>query len=316
VKVLVTGGTGFIANELLMRLQKNGYDVYNLERYSAGRFSQQKEFPTVFGDIGEAASVKNILRELQPEILVHFAALTSVAYSYEHPIEVINTNLIGTINLAEACRTEVKNFKKMIFTSSVESYKDTPGVLQDEEKTPQEPDSPYGVSKVAAEKYLLYLFRNRDFPVFILRQSNAYGRKKDANFVVETIISQMLRGGPVNLGSPDPVRDFIYVSDLTDFHMKLIESEIQSGHVFNVGTSKPTSIKELSSLIATETGYEGRLNWNAKPPRPREIKWLVMDNQKAKTTLHWAPKIELREGIKKTIEGWQKYNEEIYNKRA
>jgi dTDP-glucose 4,6-dehydratase len=316
VKVLITGGTGFIANELLTRLKRNGYDLYNLERYEAGRFSQQKEFPTVFGDIGDAASVKNILRELQPEILIHFAALTSVAYSYEHPIEVINTNLLGTINLAEACRTEVKNFKKMIFSSSVESYKDTPGVLQDEEKTPQEPDSPYGVSKVAAEKYLLYLCRNRGFPVFILRQSNTYGRKKDANFVVETIISQMLRGGPVNLGSPDPVRDFIYISDLIDFHMKLIESEIQSEHVFNVGTSKPTSIKELANLIATETGYEGRLNWNVNPPRPREIKWLVVDNQKARTLLHWTPKIELREGIKKTIAGWKKHNEETRNERT
>jgi nucleoside-diphosphate-sugar epimerase len=118
------------------------------------------------------------------------------------------------------------------------------------------------------------------------------------------------------LGSPDPVRDFIYVSDLIDFHMKLIESEIQSGHVFNVGTSKPTSIKELANLVATETGYEGRLNWNANPPRPREIKWLVVDNQKARTLLHWTPKIELREGIKKTIEGWKKYNEEIRNERT
>jgi nucleoside-diphosphate-sugar epimerase len=305
VKILITGGTGFIASELLTRLQKNGYDVYNLERYAAGRYSQQKKFPTVFGDIADAASIKNVVRELQPEIIVHFAALTSVAYSYEHPVEVLEANLMGTVNLAEACRTEVRNFKKMIFTSSVESYKDTPGVLQDEEKTPQEPDSPYGVSKVAAEKYLIYLFRNRNFPAFIYRQSNTYGRKNDSNFIVEAIISQMLKGGPIYLGSPEPVRDFIYVSDLVDAHMKLIESDVQAGQIFNISTSKPTSIKELANLIATETGFEGQISWNAIPPRPREIKWLVADNRKAKTLLRWTPKTELKEGIDNTIQAWK-----------
>jgi nucleoside-diphosphate-sugar epimerase len=305
VKILVTGGTGFIAGELLTRLQKNGYDPYNLERYAAGRYSQQKRFPTVFGDIADAASIKNVVKELQPEIIVHFAALTSVAYSYEHPVEVLEANLIGTVNLAEACRTEVRNFKKMIFTSSIESYKDTPGILQDEENTPQEPDSPYGVSKVAAEKYLIYLFRNRSFPVFIFRQTNTYGRKNDSNFIVEAIISQMLRGGPVHLGSPDPVRDFIYVSDLVDAHMRLIESDIQAGQIFNIGTSRPTSIKELADLIATKTGFRGQINWNAIPPRPREIKWLVADNKKARTQLRWTPKTGLQEGIDKTIQGWK-----------
>lgn len=305
MKILITGGTGFIAGELLSRLQENGYDVYNLERYAAGRYSQRKRFPTVFGDIADAAAIKNVVKELQPEVVVHFAALTSVAYSYEHPVEVLEANLMGTVNLAEACRTEVRNFKKMVFTSSVESYKDTPGELQDEVKTSQEPDSPYGVSKVAAEKYLIYLFRNRNFPAFIFRQSNTYGRKNDSNFIVEAIISQMLKGGPVYLGSPDPVRDFIYVSDLVDAHMRLIETDIQAGQTFNISTSKPTSIKELADLIAIETGYKGEINWNAIPPRPREIRWLVADNKKARTQMQWIPKTDLREGIVKTIQAWK-----------
>ena len=305
MKILVTGGTGFIANELLSKLEEKGHDVYNLERYVTGRYSQQKKFKSVFGDVKDGGQMRNIIKEFQPEALIHFAALTSVAYSYDHPLEVIDANFIGTVNLAEACLKEANNFKKMVFTSSVETYKDTPGVLQHEENTPQEPDSPYGVTKVAAEKYLLYLFRNRGFPVFIFRQSNTYGRKKDSNFIVERIITQMLNGGPVRLGSPEPVRDFLYVSDLVDAHVKMVESDVKPGQVFNISTSKPTSIKDLAQIVAEQTSYKKEINWNAIPPRPREIKWLVADNTKARELLKWEPRTGLDEGITKTIHSWK-----------
>jgi nucleoside-diphosphate-sugar epimerase len=305
MKILVTGGTGFIANELLSKLDEKGHDVFNLERYVTGRYSQQKKFNTVFGDLKDAGQMRNIIKELQPEALIHFAALTSVAYSYEHPLEVIDANFVGTVNLAEACLKEANDFKKMVFTSSVETYKDTPGILQDEEKTAQEPDSPYGVTKVAAEKYLLYLFRNRQFPVSIFRQSNTYGRKRDSNFIVERIITQMLNGGLVRLGSPDPIRDFLYVSDLVDAHVKMIESDPSPGQVINISTSKPTSIKDLAQIVAEQTGFKNEIKWNAIPPRPREIKWLVADNTKARTLLKWEPRTNLNEGITKTIESWK-----------
>jgi UDP-glucose 4-epimerase len=306
MKILVTGGTGFIANELLSSLPEHGHDGFNLERYVAGRYSEQKKFNTVFGDLNDAAQMRNIIKDVQPEIVVHFAALTSVAYSYEHPLEVIDANFIGAVNLAEACLKEAKNLKKMVFTSSVETYKDTPGIPQNEDRTPQEPDSPYGVTKVAAEKYLLYLFRNRKFPVTILRQSNTYGRKRDSNFIVERIITQMLNGGPVNLGSPEPIRDFLYISDLIDAHLKIIDSNIQPGQVINISTSKGTSIQELAQIVAYQTGFKNKINWNSIPPRPREIKWLVADNTKARDILKWEPKIDLKEGIKRTIERWKR----------
>ena len=119
---------------------------------------ENRRYEIKHADIKEASKLTQVLTEIQPDVLIHLAALSSVQYSYDHPIEYIDTNLVATVNLAEACRRELKNFKKMIFTSSLYVYKDTPKILQKEERTPEEPNSPYGISKASCRKISLISF--------------------------------------------------------------------------------------------------------------------------------------------------------------
>jgi UDP-glucose 4-epimerase len=306
MRVLVTGGTGFIGSELLSILQNTAHDVYSLERHhgNTSNHNENRRYKIEEADITKAYEVTQLVEKIEPEVLVHLAAQSHVASSYDNPIEYIATNLVGTINLAQAC-IKLKNFKRMIFASSLDVYKDTPNVLQTEDKTPEEPNSPYGITKLASEKYLLSLFRNHKFPVFILRLANIYGRKRRPFSIVEKLITQMLEGrNEIDLGSPEPTRDFLYVSDAVNACMQLMGSKnIDEGKILNISTSTPTSIKELADIVITQTRFKNQINWNSGsiPSRPGDPKWLVAGNTKAKKILNWEPKISLDEGIQKTI---------------
>ncbi|MFZ0510505.1 MAG: GDP-mannose 4,6-dehydratase [Candidatus Nitrosopolaris sp.] len=309
MRVLVTGGTGFVGSELLLKLQERGYDVYSLERHSqigSSKIIENRRYEIKQGDIKKACKLTQIIREIQPDVVIHLAALSSVQYSYDHPIEYIDTNLVATINLAETCRREVKNFRKMIFTSSLYVYKDTPKILQKEDSTPEEPNSPYGITKLAAEKYLLSLSRNHKFPAFILRPSNIYGRKTGFDpSIVEKLITQMLQAkDEVDLGSPEQIRDFLYISDLVNACIKLMEStSIIPGQIFNISTSTPTTLLELADKVAEHTEFKNKIRWNSSsiPSRPGDPKWLVADNTKAKNMLGWEHEVSLDDGIQQTI---------------
>ncbi len=173
-RTLITGATGFIGSHLLPKLMEEGYDAYSLERYVTSRYvlGQRREFKTVFGDIREYFEVKRIIREVQPDIVVHLASVSPVSYSYDHPQEVIETNFLGTVNLAEACLREISHLRHFLFASSSEIYGN--GSNPKTEETPPNPNSPYACSKLAAEKYLLYMRDAYDFPVTILRNFNCY----------------------------------------------------------------------------------------------------------------------------------------------
>ena len=306
MKVLVTGATGFIGSHLVPRLVEQGYDVYTLERYVTGRYvlGQRREIKTVFGDLREHFAVRRIIREVQPDIVIHLAAISPVAYSYDHPYEVIETNFLATVNLAESCLREVPHFKQFLFASTSETYGNGPNPKTEE--TPQNPNSPYAVSKLACEKYLLYMRDAYDFPVTILRNFNTYGRKDNTHFVVERIIVQMLQGGAVKLGDPTPVRDFEYVEDHVSSYLTCLDNPKAIGEVFNFCTGRGVSIKQLAELIAELTDFKGEIVWNAIPARPLDIKELVGDYSKAKRILGWYPKFSLEEGLKLTIDFWRR----------
>ena len=118
-KVLLTGASGFIGGQVLNNLLKTDYDVYALERYVTGIYvlGASRKVKTVYGDLREYALVKKVIREIQPDYVLHIAAISPVSYSYDHPFEVIDTNFNGTVNLAEACLNEAPNFKQFIFNS-------------------------------------------------------------------------------------------------------------------------------------------------------------------------------------------------------
>lgn len=304
MKVLVTGGSGFIGSHLIPQLVLKNIEVWSLERYVTGRYGEHKKHYTVFGDIRDNFSIKKIVKDIQPDALIHLASISPVSYSYEHPQEVIETNLVGTINLAEACLREVPNFKHFLFAGSSEEY----GIQKSfpiPEGAELRPNSPYSVSKVASDKYLHYMKKAYDFPITVLRAFNTYGRKEDAHFIVERTITQMLRSKEIRLGDATPIRDFLYVNDHVDAYLSCLDNPSAKGEVFNFCTGKGASIQELVDLIAEAIEFEGDIVWNTIPKRPLDIQKLVGDGTKAYRELGWKAKYSLEEGLRLTIDYWK-----------
>jgi len=304
MKVLVTGGTGFIGSHLIPKLIEQEHKVYSLERYVTGRFVLGAKSLAVFGDLRDSFTIRKIVREIQPDTVVHLASISPVAYSYDHPQEVFEVNTLGTINLAEACLRDVPHLKHFLFAGTSEEYgnQDKFPITEDAELRP---NSPYSCSKVAADKYLQYIRDAYDFPVTILRPFNTYGRKDNIHFVVERTITQMLQSKTVTLGDPTPVRDFMYVDDHVDAYLKCLDDEKAHGEVFNFCCGHGTTIGDLTNTIAKVVGFDGEIIWSTIPARPLDIKKLVGSYEKAKRLLGWKPKYALEEGLKKTVEYWR-----------
>ena len=305
-KVLVTGGSGFIGSHLIPRLLDAGYDVYSLERYVTGRYvlGGHRPVKTLFGDLCDFFVIRKIIREIEPDIVIHLASISAVSYSYDHPNEVLEANFMGTVNLAESCLREVPHFKKFLFSGTSEEYGNQE-TFPVKETAELRPNSPYAVSKVAADKYLRYMHDAYNFPVTVLRNFNTYGRKDNTHFVVERTIAQMLTEKVVRLGDPTPVRDFLYVDDHVNSYLTCIRSEKAIGEVFNFCTGHGISIAELVDWIKGLTDFKGEVVWNTVPKRPLDIAKLVGDYSKAKKMLGWKPKYTLEKGLRLNMNFWR-----------
>jgi nucleoside-diphosphate-sugar epimerase len=304
MRIIVTGGTGFIGSNLIPELQKQEHEVYNLERYVTGRYNGEKSCPTVFADLRDGYAIRKIIKNIDPEIVIHTAAISAVSYSYDHPQEVIENNFIGTINLAESCLRESNNFKQFLFAGTSEEYGNNGYDIQFE-TNPLSPASPYAISKMACERYLRYMVEAYDFPITILRPFNTFGRRNDTHFLIESTIVQMLTKKAVKLVDPTPVRDWMYVADHVSAYIACIGSRTSIGETFNFCTGKGFTVRDTVDKIAELIGYDAQIKWGSAPGRPTESKIIVGNNDKAKKTLGWAPKYTLDEGLQETIKYWE-----------
>ena len=322
MRIFITGVTGFLGQELVETLSSHGHEIGTVTRNVArGDRATNTEsmikgesisgVKYYFGDLVDYLVISDALKDFQPDVIIHLAAQTSVAYSFTHMKEVFDVNFIGVFNIAEAARREVPNLKRLIWSGSAEEYG-----IQPEEAYPTKEDeiqlhaaSPYGVAKIAAENFLKYLYLAYDFPCIIFRNANSFGRKHSHQFVIENTIYQMIQGkSPIKLGDPTPIRDFIFEPDLLEAYVMAAESNNPKllGEAINITTSEPISIKDLAAEIAQITNYKGEIQWNSFPKRPLEIPKLNMDNSKAKELLGWKPKHTLKEGLRITASYWMK----------
>jgi len=304
-KLLLTGFTGFIGSELLPKLVEE-YDVYTLERYVTGRYGEPKNYKVIFGNLIDSHLIANMIKHVQPDYVIHLAAITAVSYSYDHPVEVIENNLFGTINLAESCLRYIPHFKQFINASSVEVYGNNGFTIQ-KETNPLMPASPYAVSKMGGEKYLEYLNEAYDFPYTIMRPANTYGRKKDYHFLIEKTIVHMLTRDKILLGDPDAVRDWMHVSDHVNAYLTCLGNEKAMGEIFNFSTGEALDIRETIGLIKELVGFKGRVYYNAIPARPTESKIIRIDSSKARSLLGWKTDVDLLTGLVKTVEYWKEH---------
>ena len=203
MKIFVTGMTGFLGEQLAKKLLERKHKLSTLVRNvsSADRPVAQntelmirgEKFQGVtyyYGDLTDYLTVYDSITDFQPDVIIHLGAQTSVAYSFTHTFEVFNVNFLGTANIAEAARRGVPKLKRFIFSGSVEEY----GIQNKfpiKETAELRAASPYGVSKIGAEKFLRYLYEAYGFPSIIFRNTNSYGRKHNHQFVIESIIYQM-----------------------------------------------------------------------------------------------------------------------------
>jgi len=303
-KLLVTGGTGFIGSELIPNLVDK-WKVFSLERYVTGRYAKSyRNVRTVFGDMRDANTINKLIKDIQPDTVIHLAAFSPVSYSYDHPQEVLHNNILGLVNLAEACRT-IPHFKQFLFAGTSEEYGNNGYEIQKEDN-PRYPESPYAVSKVACELYLKYMKDAYNFPYTILRPFNTYSRIHDHHFLVESTIYQMLTNEEsIDLIDPTPVRDLMYISDHVNAYLTCLDNEYALEETFNFCTGIGYTIKEVVELIAKLTFYDGKINWYTKPSRPTESRVIIGDHTKATIILDWYPKVTLREGLKLTIDKWK-----------
>jgi UDP-glucose 4-epimerase len=307
-RVLITGSTGFIGKKLLGILKD--FEVYQLCNDS----SLSGDY-IVNLDLRDYDGIKEMINRIQPHIVIHLAARTEVEKSFYEQTTFSEINYVGTVNLIESCR-QIKDFDQFIFSSTMETYgcvytkeevlTDPWSLLPFDENTIQKPNAPYAVAKLACEKYLEYAGRCFNFPYTILRQTNTYGREDNDFFVVERIITQMLKGGEVRLGEKEPWRNFIYIDDLVELYRTIILNPKAIGEVFCTGPSTVLSIRELADIISIKIGWDGEIIWDTRPKRDGEIYYLNSYNTKAESILGWKPLVSLSEGLDKTIEIWRK----------
>lgn len=316
-KVFVSGISGFIGSELANKCVKENYEVGGLIRqhpqFNEAVNNLRGKVKLYEGDLTDSTTIKNIIRDFQPDYIAHLGALTRVSYSFDHILETMQTNLGGTINMVLAAEKYAYNLKKFIFASSVETYGQQELFMKQckplDEKCIQHAGSPYGVWKIAGEYFVKQQYYANDFPGICLRQTNTYGRKYDDYFVLEQFVTQMLKNPKeVNFGSPKPVRAFLHINDLVDLYLALFKSNKKKlfGESFTIGPANGITIEKLAHMIAKKLNWKGKINWYTREIRHGEIFYLNTDNKKITQLTGWKPKIMLDEGLDMVIDYWKK----------
>ncbi len=320
VKVLITGIMGFIGSNLAEKLVDDGVEVYGIARRVANRNLEAvgkilQDITLISGDITDYVSTRNAVKTANPDVVFHLAAVSPVRDSFERPFEYQHANYLGTMNVAHSMlELQDPQTRKFIAASTAEVY----GIQANKpmsEDVGLHPSSPYAVSKAAGDLYLRMMFHSFGLNGTVLRPTNSYGRKFDTSFMIEYLVTQMLKGEKIYIGSPDSVRDYMYVDDHVNAYVLAMKNPKAKGQIYNVGTAIGVSNKELAFLIAKKVKFDTKnVVFGSYPPgypyRPpvSDQSSIVLDSAKIKKELNWAPQTSLSEGIDKVIAYFQKRN--------
>jgi NAD dependent epimerase/dehydratase len=321
--VLVTGAGGFIPSHLVEELARAGAVVTAFVKYnSRSDWGLIEDLPgdlrsgitVVAGDLKDSDAVRKVCEG--KDIVFHLGALIAIPYSYIHPRDHVETNVLGTLNVLTGAREG--GVKRVVHTSTSEVY-GTAQYTPIDEQHPLQAQSPYSASKIAADKIAESFHLSYELPVVTLRPFNTYGPRQSARAVIPTIISQALTRDKIQLGSLTPKRDLVYVKDTVRGFMLAAEKKAAIGQTINIGAGKEISIGDLADKIIELVGKKCKIITDKKRVRPKgsEVMQLIASAQKAKKILGWEPRISLDEGLKATIEyvgaNLAKFKPDIYN---
>ena len=299
MKILVTGGAGFIGSHLLQLLQgQQGVEVVVYDNLSSGRREHvPKAIRLVEGDVRDAEVLANLFASEGFDSVVHLAAQTMVPYSLSHPEEDCQINLLGLINILECCRKYA--VKHIVFSSSAAVYGDNLNIPLHEEEKPM-PTSAYGITKMASEHYLRMYHDLYGLNTTVLRFANVYGERQGAGGEggVVSIFCKLLAAGQgvTVFGNGEQTRDFVYAGDIAEALWR--GSQLEGHHVINISTQKETSVNQLLAAFKQAVGREFPVQY--APIREGDIFRSVLANGRCVELLGFCPAMNLQEGVART----------------
>jgi len=309
IKILVSGAAGFIGSNLTDTLLEKGAHVIGLDNLFNGRMEnlggalQNPNFTFHKADIRDFGFLLEVCEDI--DIIYHEAAFTSVPQSIKMPITCNEVNVGGTLNILNAAR--IRDVEAIIFASSSSVYGDTP-TLPKREDMNLIPISPYGVAKLACEKYLYAYFKVYGLNTVALRYFNVYGpRQKDSTYsgVIPIWLGRIYRNeNPIVFGDGEQRRDFTYIKDVVDANLLAGATKNISGEMFNIGASSPITVNKLAAIMK-EVCRKEHLRVDHTDPRPGDIRDSFADIKKANKILKFEPKYDIQSGLKDYIE-WSK----------
>ena len=299
-KILVTGGAGFIGSHLVDRLIQEGNEVIVVDNLSTGKRKNINKKAQFYKMDIQSKRIERVFRNERPLIVVHLAAQMSVRHSTDDPGFDAQVNILGTINVLEhAVRQGVR---KVTFASSGGVVYGEQEIFPASESHRTEPLSPYGISKLAGEKYLAYYANATGLRYVALRFANVYGPRQDSEGeagVVAIFSKQMLDGGqPIVNGTGKQTRDFIYVDDAVEAILVTLGEDVQG--IFNVGTGQETTINECYGIIKSLTKCQCKELYGAA--KKGEQFRSVLDVTKLREVFGWDPQVTLQDGLTRTVD--------------
>ncbi len=303
MKLLVTGGAGFIGSHLLnLLVEQSAYEVVVLDNLSSGRkVHVPAGIRLVEGDIRDKNLVEQLFASEAFDAVIHLAAQTMVPYSIEHPDEDCEINLQGLLNLLEACRkNKVRN---ITFSSSAAVYGDNTNVPLKEEEKPA-PTSFYGITKMTSEHYLRVYHELYGINATVLRFANVYGERQGAGGeggVISIFCKLLAQGKGVSVfGNGEQTRDFVYAGDIAQALVRTLK--LEGFHTINVSTKKETSMNKLLEAFRKAVGKDIEITY--APAREGDIFRSVLDNAACQKYLDFCPQMDLEAGIVRTYQDY------------
>ncbi len=301
MRIIVTGGAGFIGGHSCRMLRERGHDAIALDDLSHGR--RENIPPGVALEVLDIRTPEalSLVEKVRPDAVLHLAAQMDVRKSVADPLFDASQNVLGTLNMLEAARRA--GAKRFIFASSGGAIYGEQDVFPAPESHARRPASPYGVSKLCGEEYVAYYARAHGLSTLSVRYANVYGPAQNPHGeagVVAIFLHRMLTGGePVINGDGEQTRDYVYVEDVARLNAAAIEAEVAGA--LNVGTGRETSVNDIAAILAGALG--GKARFRHGPAKAGEQRRSCIDASAAKASLQWEPRVTLEEGLQRTA-GW------------
>lgn len=319
MKILITGGAGFIGSHLCEKYTKEGHTVICLDNFMNGNLINirhllnYRNFKLINGDIRDFDLLEKIMRDV--DVVFHLAAQIHVDRSIIEPKLTYEINVLGTQNILEVAR--MYDVEKIIHASTSEVYGSAQYAPMDE-KHPLNAPHPYGASKIAADRMCYAYIETYGMNICIMRLFNIYGpRQKDSGYggAISLFTKRALSNmPPIIYGDGEQIRDYTYIEDTVRAYDMILNSNKQIREPINFGTGREIKIIDLANKIIELCGKGGKIKPVHVEPRPGEVRRLVADISKAKELLGWEPKYTIEEGLKKFIDWYKNYKFEEWAK--